>query len=205
MPETGCRPRVCSHLEAGIPERGSEHWDLVELLVRQARTGDAEAFRRLLELHQSRVTATLVACGVRCPETARDLAQDVALRAWTSLERLRDPRTFPAWIRRIAANAARDHLRRRAVRHEETLEAALDLADEEDPHQHAERVAETRLMLAALEDEDDEVVDLLVARAEGAPVEELAERMAVSKGALKMRLLRVRRRLRLRLDELRGS
>lgn len=183
---------------------GPEHWDRVEALVLRARRGDQDAFRELLELHQDRVTSTLVACGVRCPETARDLAQDVALRAWTSLQRLRDPRTFPAWIRRIAANAARDDLRRRAVRREEALDVAVELVAEEDPHDHAERVAEARLMLAALDDEDDELVDLLVARAEGTPVEELAGRLDLSKGALKMRLMRVRQRLRRRLDELRG-
>lgn len=149
------------------------------------------------------MTSTLFACGVRCPETARDLAQDVALRAWHRLGDLHDPRTFPAWIRRIAANAARDHLRRRAVRREEELDAALDLAGDDDPHQVAERVAELRFMLAALEQEDAEVVDLLLARADGVPVEELAARTGVSQGALKMRLMRARTRLRQRLDQLR--
>lgn len=175
----------------------------VASLVARARRGDEDAFRRLLDAHRRAITSTLFACGVRCPETARDLAQDVALRAWSNLGRLEDPRTFPAWIRRIAGNAARDHLRRRAVRREEELDAALELASEDDPHQRAERVAEVRFMLAALEDEDQEVVDLLMARADGLSVEELAERTGLSEGALKMRLLRARGRLRERLEALR--
>jgi RNA polymerase sigma-70 factor (ECF subfamily) len=172
-------------------------------LVELARRGDDEAFRRLLESHHSAITSTLFACGVRCPETARDLAQDVALRAWTGLKRLQDPRTFRAWVRRIAANAARDHLRRQAVRREDDLEIAVSVEGSDDPHQEAERISELRFMLAALEEEDEEVIDLLMARADGVTVEELALSMKISQGALKMRLLRVRKRLRQRLDDLR--
>jgi RNA polymerase sigma-70 factor (ECF subfamily) len=181
----------------------STDWAEVARLVERARAGDGEAFRRLLDSHRRAITSTLFACGVRCQETARDLAQDVALRAWHKLDGLADPRTFTAWIRRIAANAARDHLRRLAVRREDELEAALDLAADDDPHRQAERVAEMRFMLAALEEEDAEVVDLLLARADGVSVEELAARTGLSEGALKMRLMRARLRLRQRLEELR--
>lgn len=187
-----------------IGSDGTANWDEIARLVRSARRGDEVAFRELLHRHRDAVTATLIACGVRCQETARDLAQDVALRAWTSLPKLRDPKTFPAWIRRIAANAARDHLRRLAVRREESLELAMELTGGDDPHGLAERVAEARLMLAAIEVEDDEVVELLLARADGVSVEELAAQKKLTEGALKMRLLRVRKRLRGRLDDLRG-
>jgi RNA polymerase sigma-70 factor (ECF subfamily) len=176
-------------------------WDEVARLVGAAQDGDDDAFRVLLLSHRAAVSSTLVACGVRSDETARDLAQEVALRAWRRLASLSDPRSFTVWIRRIAANAARDHLRRVAVRREEELE----LAGHDDPHAEAERRAELRLMLAALEDEDAEVVELLMARADGVSVEALAVRTGVSEGALKMRLMRARKRLRDRLEELRGS
>ena len=178
-------------------------WDAIELLVRRARKGDHDAFRALLDEHRSAVVSTLFACGVRCPETARDLAQEVALRAWTKLGKLQEPRTFPAWVRRIAANAARDHLRRTATRREKELEDAISLEGGENPHERAERVVEIRLMVAALLEEDDEVVELLVARAEGVPVDTLAERLGISPDALKMRTMRARKRLRARLEDLR--
>jgi RNA polymerase sigma-70 factor (ECF subfamily) len=127
----------------------------------------------------------------------------VALRAWTGLDTLQDPRAFPAWIRRIAANAARDQLRRRAVRREDELEEATHVESDDDPHLRAERLAENRFMLAALGDEDPEVVDLLLARANGVTVNELSERIGLSEGALKMRLMRARKRLRQRLENLR--
>jgi len=179
--------------------------DKLAVLVRRARGGDADAFRELLQGHRQAVVSTLWACGVRSDDTAHDLAQDVALRAWTRLSTLRDPETFSAWIRRIAANAARDHLRRLAVRREETLEAAVDLASDDDPQAQSERLLEVRWMLAALENEDVETVELLVARAEGASIQELAANLGLSPAALKMRLLRARKRLYSRLQELRSA
>ncbi len=180
-----------------------DRWEEIAQLVRSARAGSEEAFRSLLDLHRQAIASTLFACGVRCEETAKDLAQDVALRAWTRLDRLSDPRAFPAWIRRIAANAARDHLRRSAVRKEDSLEAAVAVESDDDPHQKAERVAEIRLMLAAIEQEDSETIDLLNARAEGVPIAELATSAGIAEAAMKMRLMRIRKRLRKRLEDLR--
>jgi RNA polymerase sigma-70 factor (ECF subfamily) len=187
------------------PPVDPQDWEAIAALVRRARHGDQDAFAEVLRLHRAALTSTLVACGIRQPETARDLAQDAALRAWQALPTLADPRSFPAWLRRIAANAARDHLRRMAVRREDALDEALHVEAEDDPQRSAERLAEIRLMLAALDDEDPEVVELLVARANGETVEHMAARLELSEGALKMRLMRVRKRLRSRLEELRGG
>lgn len=186
---------------------GSEtgRWDRIEALVRRARRGDDAAFAELLDLHRETVTATLIACGIRTQETARDLAQDVAIRAWRSLQRLEDPRSFTAWLRRIAANAARDHLRRAAVRNERSLEEALELASDDDPHAASERRSELRLMLAILDAEDPESRRLVLARADGVGIAELAARTGLSEGAVKMRLLRIRKRLRERLRDQGGG
>jgi RNA polymerase sigma-70 factor (ECF subfamily) len=183
----------------------NDKWEEISGLVKSARKGDEEAFRELLQRHRSAVTSTLFACGVRCQDTALDLAQDVALKAWQRLDSLADPRSFPAWIRRVAANAARDHLRRQAVRREDELEEAVQVESEDDPHLAAERVAELRQMLAVLEQEDPETVQYLLARADGVGVKALAEKAGLSEAALKMRLMRVRKRLRQRLDGLRSG
>jgi RNA polymerase sigma-70 factor (ECF subfamily) len=188
----------------GAANRPSE-WQATADLVERARGGDEPAFTELLQTHRAAITSTLFACGVRQAETARDLAQEVAIRAWRHLGDLDEPRTFTAWVRRIAANAARDHLRRVAVRREDDLDAAVNVADDDDPHARAERLAELRLMLAVLDDEDAETVELLVAKANGESIASMAERLGISDAALKMRLMRVRNRLRQRLDELRAG
>jgi RNA polymerase sigma-70 factor (ECF subfamily) len=180
-------------------------WDAVAVLVRRARRGDEEAFRRLLESQRATISSTLAACGVRSRDTAFDLAQDVALKVWSALPELRDPRALGAWLRRITANVARDHLRKLAARPEESIEQAAGLAADDDPQADAARGDELRLMLAALGGEESPVVELLVASAEGTPVAELSRRAGTSEAALKMRLSRARERLRRRLAALRAE
>jgi RNA polymerase sigma factor (sigma-70 family) len=186
-----------------VTKNDPTQWEASAALVRRARSGDQGAFAELLNDHRDAITSTLFACGVRQRETAKDLAQDVAFKAWDQLDRLKDPRTFKPWVRRIAANAARDHLRRMAVRKEDELDAALHVESDDDPLTQAERMAEIRLMLTALDSEDAEVVELLVAKANGESIESMAARLELSDGAVKMRLMRVRKRLRKKLEELR--
>lgn len=178
------------------------NWDDIAALVSRSRAGDEAAFRELLQLHRAAVTSTLMACGVRCPETARDLAQEIAVKVWKNLPSLSDPRAFPAWVRRIAANVARDHLRRLSARRETELDDALEMESGDDPEETSRRLSELRLMLAALAEEDDEIVELLILRAEGVSVAELAKRLEISDGALKMRMSRARAKLRGKLEEL---
>lgn len=180
-------------------------WDAVAVLVRRARRGDEEAFRQLLESQRGAISTTLAACGVRSRDTAFDLGQEVALKVWSALGELRDPRALGAWLRRITANVARDHLRRLAARPEESLEGAAGFAADGDPQAEAARGDELRLMLEALGGEDAPVVELLVASAEGASVAELSRRAGTSEAALKMRLSRARQRLRRRLAALRAE
>jgi RNA polymerase sigma-70 factor (ECF subfamily) len=45
------------------------------------------------------------------PSDADDVTQEVFARVHRTLGSLRDPAAFPAWICRVARNAARDHLR----------------------------------------------------------------------------------------------
>ena len=60
-------------------------------------------------------------------------------------------------------------------------------------------------VMAALAEEDDEAIQILIARAEGVSGEKLAQSLGISVDALKMRVMRMRKRLRARLSELRGD
>jgi len=46
------------------------------------------------------------------PETARDIAQDAFELAVRHVGELRDPKALPSWLRTIALNCCRQHLRR---------------------------------------------------------------------------------------------
>jgi RNA polymerase sigma factor (sigma-70 family) len=92
---------------AGQPEGIIDQQDEADgPLVAGAVTGDAEAFRTLVERHQRRILALLQRlCG--CPEQALDLAQETFLAAHRHLASFRQESRFSTWLHAIAVNQAR--------------------------------------------------------------------------------------------------
>jgi RNA polymerase sigma factor (sigma-70 family) len=96
-------------------------------LLEQCLDGNCEAFRELVERHQSLVCAiTFSACGRVA--VSEELAQEVFVIAWRRLTTLREPGHFKAWLCGIArnvANSATRHEQRRGT--EVPLEAMAEL------------------------------------------------------------------------------
>ena len=83
-------------------------------LVRLARDGDPVAFRLLVERHQPMARARARSlCGN--PSDVDDVVQEAFLRAYISLDRLRDPDRFAGWLGGITANVCRGLQRRPPV------------------------------------------------------------------------------------------
>ena len=77
----------------------------------RARTGDAEAMERLVELHRlglRRMTTNLL----RDAHLAEDVVQEAFLKAFRELPKLRDDASFKSYLYRIAARLCIDRLRR---------------------------------------------------------------------------------------------
>ncbi|MDH5761168.1 MAG: sigma-70 family RNA polymerase sigma factor [Gemmatimonadota bacterium] len=127
------------------------------------------------------------------PERARDLAQEVFVRALR--EAPRDPR---AWLFQVAANLARDEARTVLRRRKHLTLLGPDLpgpAPAPDPHQMVERREEQDRLRAVLEkmgDRDREVLELWDA---GMDYGEIAARAGLSVGAVGTTLARARKRL----------
>jgi RNA polymerase sigma-70 factor, ECF subfamily len=83
-------------------------------LVRLARTGDAAAFRLLVERHRAMALARAARLGARGGD-ADDIVQEAFLQAFTALNRLRDPDRFGAWLAGIVVNVHRAAARRPPV------------------------------------------------------------------------------------------
>lgn len=80
-------------------------------LVRRARRGDRAAFDRLYRLHAAAVyTLAVRLTGV--PATAEDITQDTFLKMLQFIGGFRDGMPLRPWLKRVAANAAIDRLRR---------------------------------------------------------------------------------------------
>ena len=83
-------------------------WQLIEA----AREGDAEAYDRIMILHQHRVVSLAWRLlGNR--EDARDAAQETFLRIYKNLRGYDPGQDFAGWLYRIAVNVCRDLARKR--------------------------------------------------------------------------------------------
>lgn len=85
-------------------------------LVLAARDGDKGAFAVLLIRHRPLLLA-LCRRALGNPVPAEDAAQEAALRALLSLDRLREPARFGAWLGGIGLNVCRQWLRERSRDH----------------------------------------------------------------------------------------
>lgn len=125
-------------------------------LVARAAAGDGPAFAALYRLTGDSVYR-FVLFRVRDEAAAEDVTQEVFIRAYRSLGKLRDPGSFRPWITRIAHNCVIDFATRRDSRPETA--AAPDAAvwneagspEGLDPDRHMEHVMDLETVLAACE------------------------------------------------------
>ena len=91
---------------------------LVEFeLIQKAQAGDDAAFNQVVVAYRKRILGTIARLIGR-PEDVEDVAQEVFLRLYYSLDQLRTPEVFEPWLYRLTVNASYDYLRkqRRAKR-----------------------------------------------------------------------------------------
>ena len=97
--------------------------DLVHQMVRQAQSGDADAFEGVYRAHVGRIHALCLRMSGDAQE-AESLTQDVFVRAWQKLSSFRGKSQFSTWLHRLAINVVLQDRRTRARRQarEQTVE-----------------------------------------------------------------------------------
>ena len=182
---------------ADRPDPAASDPDLA--LVARARTGDAAAFRSLVERHRDRAFALAWRLtGQRAD--AEEVAQDALVRAWRALPSFRGDAAFGTWLHRIVTHVALDRravLARRRQRETGVDEAAMEgLALEEPVAAEDDRVtARARVaLLAALSEAQRTAVTLHYL--EDRPVLEVARAMGVPENTVKTHLSRARAAMR---------
>src|SRR5215469_17508588 len=88
-----------------------------QAVVEQARSGDADAFRVLVERH-SRALFRLAFRMTGNEADAEDVVQESFLRAYRQLGRFDERSSFGTWLHRIAVNCSLDLVRARKRRGE---------------------------------------------------------------------------------------
>ena len=163
-------------------------------VVARVLDGDRDAFRILVRRHQD----TLYAHAVRMvgrSDVAADLVQASLVKAYTSLDRCRNPDKFGAWAYRIVANRCKDYLKN-VRRKDVALEDAPPTVGSLDPEDDLERSELRRRLDGALARlPEDQREAFVMKHEEGRSYNEMAELLDLSVGALKMRVHRARETL----------
>ena len=212
-PDQNCRlgegGSLAAEARQASPARASRHSMLVDAsLIERAREGDDAAFNEIVLLCRRRVMGT-VARLIGRREDVEDVAQQVFLRLYLSLDQLRTPDVFDPWLYRLTVNAAYDYLRKQRRRNEfrmadlpelvvQSADAAAGGARQQDETEKA-RVREFVQSLLAAVSEADRTL-LILKEVEGLSLKELERIYHVKENALKVRLFRARQRVLKALD-----
>jgi RNA polymerase sigma-70 factor (ECF subfamily) len=185
-------------------------------LVQQARNGDRNAFRQLVERYQRRI-ATLALGMLRNREDALDVVQDTFTKAYQSLDSFKGDASFYTWTYRIAVNLCIDHQRRETKLPQANLEARPGertgedlLGGLPDPNEQGDPYQRTRdaeiaqgLSRAIAELTPEHRAVILLREVDGLSYEEISHVLECPKGTVMSRLHYARRQLQERLRGLR--
>lgn len=172
-------------------------------LLGRAKDGDRDAFGALVGREDAPLRAfieTRLGRGVRQSVETDDIVQETHLRALRSLERFewRNENSLFSWLAAIAEFVIRDHARAQRRRERVALldqqQVPASVLSPSRVLRREERFERLRSALETLADDHRQVVWL--ARIERLPLNQVAERMHRSRGAVKQLLLRALQKLR---------
>jgi RNA polymerase sigma-70 factor (ECF subfamily) len=168
----------------------------MELLQRFA-AGDLEAFEALFRQHQKEVHYWIFRI-VRDRGIAEDLTVETFWRIYRARDRFEPAGNFRGWARRIATNAALDHLRH--VRRETELPEDLAAPASEDSAVRGETRKRIKQAFDGLPAKYRLVA--ILALIEEEPYNNIAEALGISAALVKIRVFRAVRMLRKKLNSL---
>ena len=181
-------------------------------LVFLAIQGDKTAFGQLVCRYQP-MAQHIAKRIISNEDLAQELVQEAMLQAYLSLNKLRDPNRFRSWLYGIVLNVCRNYSRRRKIIPFSLETITRDLGTEPlsidesppDPQQIAEQqelYAELLKALDALSDKN--CLATLLFYQEQLSLQEVADRLNISLGAVKGRLYKSRHQLKKQLLSLRA-
>ncbi len=192
-------------------EPGEESdWDL----ARCAKRGDESAYALLIDRYQAPVHSFIFR-SVGDVETARDLTQEVFVRAWFAFKKVQVKAQFSTWLFQIAVNLCRDHVKSKSARNARKTESFARHPDDDRPEDREfasseltpAQDLERREALDSLEGEiralpDELRASFVLGAVEHQSYKDVAAILGLSAKAVEVRIYRARRLLCERLARL---
>lgn len=192
---------------------GEQAGDGLAGLVALARDGDQNALAALYEKTYNGVFYTIKSM-IRDEDTVLDLLQDTYVKAFTHLDRFQGDTKFSPWVRQIAANTARDYLKKKKpllftdmAAGEEPDSPVEERFEDQDagnlPDEVLDRAEITRLIreiIDALPEDQRAVIGMYYYQE--MPVKDIAAALGASESAVKSRLLYGRRKIEAQVRDL---
>jgi RNA polymerase sigma-70 factor (ECF subfamily) len=165
--------------------------------AREARLGNQQAFRFLVERH-SRLVFRLAYRMTGNEQDAEDLVQESFLRAYKQLHTFDERAAFGTWLHRICVNCSLDFLRARKRRQNDEPSWLDQLAT---PEPSPERLTQSnqvaRMLEPALEKlSENERAAFVLRHYEGSSIEEIARVLGIQTSAAKHSVFRAVQKLR---------
>lgn len=165
-------------------------------LIRQAASGDARAFHRLVDAHGAYLFAIACAMLGKGPD-AEDAVQDTFLAAMKGLKRFEGRSALRTWLVSILVRQVAVLRRKRRFWEVVDLEAVVDRSAS--ARQAADAKMDVMHVLQQLSPEHRGV--LVMRELEGMTYEEIAVALGVPKGTVESRLYRARQEIKARFGE----
>lgn len=190
-------------------DKEDDKQDRIEL-VQRAVEGDKEAFTNLYTLTYSEVYH-IVKVFIHNEDTAQDIVQETYYKSLRKIKQLKEPDKFPVWIKKIAVNTAKAHLRKVdwVLFSEADGEGGKSIAELQDERlEHIPEIvvdqAETKKLIDQILGELDEKQRMVVGMFyyEQMSVNEIAEALNCSVNTVKSRLNYARKKIGKEIAEL---
>jgi len=168
--------------------------------VAQARDGDEEAFRVLVDRH-SRSIYRLAYRMTGKAEDAEDVVQEAFVRAYRQLSRFEARSNFATWLYRITFNCAVDYMRARPRREAAETQDRLEQMSEPSPGPTMDDLVYAgeigKRVQAALEElSEQERAAFLMRHYQGCSIEEISQALDLRTNAAKHSIFRAVRKMR---------
>ncbi|WP_304509481.1 RNA polymerase sigma factor [Anaerotignum sp.] len=177
-----------------------------QILISRAKQGDMAAFEELIQQHE-KIVYNVALRMMNHSEDAKDISQEVFIKAYKNITGFDERSTFSTWIYRITVNTCIDEMRKRKGKQKLFLDNEFENEEGkvkqeipsqcDTPEETLIRKEEKNEILTALQEISEDYRTVFILRdIRGLSYDEIAEITGLALGTVKSRISRARNHLK---------